>query len=76
MMSSALLSGVPWWGYLIGGVAWLLAYICRQLVLLRLASKALDKADAKHIPAIMTVLYRGRGSAAADDPRPPVKPVK
>jgi hypothetical protein len=67
---------MPWWAYLIGGVAWLLSYICRQLVLLVLASKALDKAEAKHIPAIMTVLYRGRRSASAENERPPVRPAR
>ncbi|QYC43118.1 hypothetical protein Nocox_27610 [Nonomuraea coxensis DSM 45129] len=66
-MSGAMVLGMPWWAYLIGSVAWLLAYICRQLVLLLLASKALDKAEARHVPAVMTVIFPGRQPAAGED---------
>ncbi|MEV5893488.1 hypothetical protein [Nonomuraea fuscirosea] len=69
-MSAALLSSVPWWALLIGGVVWLLAYICRQLVLLLLTSKALDKAQSEHIPAIMAVLHPGRTSTSPENDTP------
>ncbi|MFC5664634.1 hypothetical protein ACFP3U_16770 [Kitasatospora misakiensis] len=62
-----LLEGVlvrwPWWALLIGVLAWVVVYICRQLVLYRLLSKALDKVDAKQVPQVVAVLAGSRRTA-------------
>ncbi|MFB8239427.1 hypothetical protein ACFC58_23035 [Kitasatospora purpeofusca] len=55
-MLEAVLVRWPWWALLIGVLAWVVIYICRQLVLYRLLSKALDKVDAKQVPQVVAVL--------------------
>jgi hypothetical protein len=55
---------IPWWAYLIIVLAWLMVYICRQIIVYKLdskalsmldnlGSKALDKANAEQTAAIM-----------------------
>ncbi|MEK2493787.1 hypothetical protein WN990_29965 [Kitasatospora purpeofusca] len=64
----AVLVRWPWWALLIGALAWVVVYICRQLVLYRLLSKALDKVDAKQVPQVVAVLT---GSRRTTGLRPP-----
>jgi hypothetical protein len=47
---------MAWWTYLITMLACLSAYICRLVVLFRLGSKALDKADPEQMSAIMETI--------------------
>jgi hypothetical protein len=51
----------PWWAYLVAVLAGPLVYICRQLVVWRLGSKAIDKADPDRVSEVINAVtgYKG-----------------
>jgi len=51
-----LTGGAPWWAYFIAALAGLLVYICRQLVVMKLGSKALDKVEPDRVPEVMNAV--------------------
>jgi hypothetical protein len=49
-------SHAPWWAYLILSLVALVGYMCRLILVYRLANKALDKADPEQLPKIVSSL--------------------
>lgn len=47
---------IPWWGMAIPLSLGAAAYVCRQVLMYKLASKALDKAPAVQMAAVMTAV--------------------
>lgn len=47
---------MPWYGYLISGVALALPAILRELVILLLGSKALERTDPRSVPQVLNAL--------------------
>lgn len=66
-LTTLALHGIPWWGALIAVSLGPIAYICRNYLLYRLASKALDKAPASQAAAVIT--------AITGQPPPPASPA-
>lgn len=69
----ALGPGWPWWASLCVVLAWLIVYICRQVGLYRLCSKALDKVRDDRVPDVVTA-FMGPGGGERRRKRAPVPP--
>jgi hypothetical protein len=60
-LTALAVHGIPWWATMIAVSLGPAAYICRQILLFKLANKALDKATPAQIAAVMTAIT-GHGS--------------
>lgn len=61
-------AGTPWYAYALLGALGLAAYMCRQYLLYRLGSKAIDRAAAARIPELMATLA-GDNDSCQGQPR-------
>jgi hypothetical protein len=61
--------GWPWWALLPVALAWPLVYICRQILVFRLGSKALEKGGREQASEIVAAIT----GHDADRPRRPGK---
>jgi hypothetical protein len=55
-LTTLVLHGIPWWGIIIAVSLGPIAYICRNCLLYRLASKALDKVPSDQAVAVITAI--------------------
>jgi hypothetical protein len=60
-LTALAVHGIPWWDPMILAGLGPAIYICRLLLLYRLANKALDKAPPTQVAAVMTAIT-GHGS--------------
>jgi hypothetical protein len=55
-LTALAVHGIPWWGTIVLACLGPIAYICRLILLYRLANKALDKAPPTQMAAVMTAI--------------------
>lgn len=66
---TALVPAWPWWASLLVVFACLAVYICRQVGLYRLCSKALDKAKDDQVPQVVTAFMARNGGPPGAEQR-------
>jgi hypothetical protein len=69
-LTALAVHGIPWWGTAALICLGPIAYMCRLIVLYRLANKALDKAPPSQVAAVMTAVT-GHGPAVMTPPERP-----